>query len=78
MARRTDSEILKELADILPEYNRERDNEWDFADEYGMDDIVWGEEQVEEHQLILDSIQEKRTKIQALLREYTGDDKLDF
>ena len=78
MARRTDSEILKELVAILPEYNRERDNEWDFADEYGMDDIVWGEEQVEEHQQILDSIQEKRTKIQALLREYTGNDNLDF
>lgn len=78
MARRTDSEILKELADILPDYNWERDEEWEFIDDHGLDDTYWDEEQVEEHQQILDSIREKRTKIEALLREYTGNPKLYF
>ena len=78
MAGRTDTEILKELMDALMEYNSDRDAEWDFVDKHGLDESTWSEENVEEHQQILDDIQRNRTRIQALICEATGDATIEF
>jgi hypothetical protein len=78
MAGRTDTEILKELMDALMEYNSDRDAEWDFVDKHGLDESTWSEENVEEHQQILDDIQRNRTRIRDLLREATGDATIEF
>jgi hypothetical protein len=75
---RTDTEILKELMDVLMEYNSDRDSEWDFVDEHGLDESTWNEENVEEHQQILDDIQRNRTRIRDILREATGDATIEF
>lgn len=75
---RTDTEILKELMDVLMEYNSDRDAEWDFVDEHGLDESAWNEENVEEHQQILDDIQRNRTRIRDIIREATGDATIEF
>ena len=78
MAGRTDTEILKELMDVLMEYNSDRDAEWDFASEHGLDGSNWTEEQTEEHERILNDIQRNRTRIRDMIREATGDATIEF
>ena len=58
---------LKELAEAFYDYDRERDAEWEFVDEHGIDDAYWSEEDFEEHQRILEGISEKRGVVNELL-----------
>ena len=59
---------LRELAEAVCDYDRERDDEWRFADEHGLDDTRWSEDDMEEHQMILDNITEKRNRVNELLK----------
>jgi len=67
---------LKELAEAVYDYDKERDAEWEFADEHGIDDTYWSAEDVEEHRRILDSIDEKRKVVNELLKRI--DPELDL
>lgn len=69
---------LKELMDAIMEYNSDRDAEWDFVDDHGLDACGWTEEQAEEHDQILADIAKKREWIQGILRRVTGDVTLEF
>jgi hypothetical protein len=69
---------LKELMDAVMEYNSDRDAEWDFAEDHGVEASYWTEEQVEEHDQILADIQRNRERIQGILRRVTGDVTLEF
>ena len=69
---------LKELMDAVMEYNSDRDVEWDFVDEHGLDASGWTEEQAEEHDQILADIARNRERIQGILRRVTGDVALEF
>lgn len=69
---------LKELMDAIMEYNSDRDAEWDFVDDHGLDASGWTEEQAEEHDQILADIAKKREWIQGILRRVTGDVTLEF
>lgn len=69
---------LKELMDAVMEYNSDRDAEWDFVDDHGLDASGWTEEQAEEHDQILADIAKKREWIQGILRRVTGDVTLEF
>ena len=75
---RTDTEILKDLMDAVMVYNADRDAEWDFVDAHGLDNAMWSDDEVKEHQQILDDIQKNRDYIRSLLREATGDDTIEF
>ena len=72
--RRTDTEILKELIDVLIKYNDDRDAEWEFAIEHGItgDSRLDSDDEIEEHEQILDDIQKNRNRIQDLIREAIG------
>lgn len=63
----------EELAQAFIDYDMERDAEWEFADEHGIDDCYWNASDVEEHQRIIDSIEEKRRKVNELLKRIKDD-----
>ena len=75
---RTDTEILKELIDEIMEYNSLRDEEWEFEDRTGGNRDMWSEEDMEEHDELLDEIQKHRVAIRNLIVEATGDENLSF
>ena len=75
---RGSDEILKELMDVLMEYNSDRDAEWDFVDAHGLDGSQWSDEQVEERNQILEDIRRNRTRIRDIIREATGDATVEF
>ena len=72
---RTDTEILKELIDVLMQYNSDRDDEWDFAD---VNRDTWSDEDEKAHDDLVEDIQAGRNRIQALIREATGDNTIEF
>ena len=74
---RTDTEILKELIDVLMEYDADRDAEWNFQEEHP-DMAFWSAENENEHEQILTDIQKNRNRIQAIIREATGDETINF
>ena len=74
---RTDTEILKELIDVLIEYNADRDAEWDFQEEHP-DTAFWSDEDENEHEQIIADILKNRDRIQAIIREATGDENFIF
>lgn len=69
---------LKELINVLMEYNSDRDLEWDFADKHGLDGTLWTAEQAEEHDQILADIAKNRGRIQEIIRRVTGDATIEF
>lgn len=75
---RTDTEILKELMDVVMEYNADRDTEWDFVGKHGIDPDAWTQEQTAEHEGILADIQKNRIRIRDIIREATDDQTIEF
>ena len=69
---------LKELIDVILEYNHDRDLEWDFVDKHGLDGTLWTAEQEEEHGLILADIARNRERIRDIIRNVTGDNTIEF
>ena len=75
---RTDTEILKDLIDEVMVYNSLRDDEWDFEDRNGPSRDMWDEETMNEHDELLDEIQQSRVKVRNLIVEATGDEDVCF
>lgn len=71
------SELFDKLIPILLEYNRLRDEEWDFEEKHPNRDF-WDTEVMKEHDELLEDIGEKRAAIRDILRETTGDPNLKF
>lgn len=74
---RTSEDILSDLANIVVRLNSLRDDEWDFADRHGIDGMFWDEDVSNEHDELLDDIQKARNEATRLVREATGNDKLE-
>ena len=75
-SERTAEDILKDLAEAVVRLGSLRDEEWEFADRHGMDDMFWDEEISREHDELLDDIMKARELTTKLVREATGDNKL--
>lgn len=73
---RTSSEILNELANHIIKLESLRDDEWDFEEKHGQRDM-WDDEVMKEHDELLDEIQAARDYVTKLIREATGNDKLE-
>lgn len=71
------AEALDKLIPALLEYNSLRDQEWEFEDRAG-DRDMWDEDDMAEHDELLDDISAKRAEIQGILREVTGNPNLNF
>ena len=69
--------LRKVFVPLLLEYNRLRDEEWDFEDKHGNRDM-WDEDVCNEHDELLDSIMEKRREVENYLRIITGNPDLSF
>lgn len=73
---RTSREILNELANQIIKLESLRDDEWDFEEKHGQRDM-WDDEVMKEHDELLDEIQDARDYATKLVREATGNDKLE-
>ena len=73
---RTSREILNELANHIIKLESLRDDEWDFEEKHGQRDM-WDDEVMKEHDELLDEIQAARDYATKLIREATGNDKLE-
>lgn len=71
------SEEFDKLIPVLLEYNRLRDEEWEFEDAHGNRDF-WDDEVNKEHDELLADISAKRAEIRDILRKVTGDPNLQF
>lgn len=71
------SEFLDKLIPLIIEYNKLRDEEWDFEEKHPHRDF-WDSEVIEAHDKLLNEIMEKRGEVQSLLRTITGDNGLKF
>ena len=71
------AEALDKLIPALLEYNSLRDQEWEFEDRAG-DRDMWDEDDIAEHDELLDDISAKRAEIRDILREATGNPNLNF
>ena len=69
-------EILSDLVNAVIELNSLRDDEWDFDEKHGQRDM-WNDKVMEEHDSLLDDIQAARDNATRLVREATGNDKLE-
>ena len=74
---RSDTEILKELIDEILEYNALRDDEVELMADNG-DPELWDSGTVDTHDELVGEIQAHRGIIQNLIREATGDNKIEF
>ena len=72
--KRTASEILKDLVKKVMEYNYLRDDEMD----YEGDRDSWDDEIAESYDELVNDILAKRREVEALLREATGNENLEF
>ena len=70
-------EILDDLVEAVRRLESLRDDEWDFADRHGIDGMFWDEDVSSEHDELLDDIQKARNEATRLVREATGNDKLE-
>lgn len=73
---RTSREILNELANHIIKLESLRDEEWDFEEKHGQRDM-WDDEVMKEHDELLNEIQAARDYATKLVREATGNDKLE-
>ena len=73
---RTSREILDDLVNAVIKLNSLRDDEWDFEEKHGQRDM-WNDEVMEEHDELLGDIQAARDHAKKLVREATGNDKLE-
>ena len=71
-------EMLKKVfVPLLLEYNRLRDEEWEFEDAHGNRDF-WDDEVNKEHDELLDSIGKKRAEVENYLRIIAENPSLEF
>jgi len=71
-------EMLKKVfVPLLLEYNRLRDEEWEFEDAHGNRDF-WDDEVNKEHDELLEAIGKKRTEVENYLRIIMGNPELKF
>lgn len=70
------SDILSDLVNAVISLNSLRDDEWDFKEKHGHRDM-WSEEEEKEHEALLGEIQAARGHATRLVREATGNDKLE-
>lgn len=73
---RTTEDILQDLVNSVIRLNSLRDDEWDFEEKHGKRDM-WDDEVMKEHDELLDEIQAARDYATKLVREATGNDKLE-
>ena len=76
--KRTKEAVVNDLCNAIVEYDRWRDEEWEFADSYGLSDENWTDEDVENHADILDNIRKCRKVVNDLLKEVTGNPHLEL
>lgn len=69
--------LRKVFVPLLLEYNRLRDEEWDFEVEHGNRDF-WDEETCSQHSDLLLSILKKRREVENYLRIITENTELKF
>ena len=69
--------LRKVFVPLLLEYNRLRDEEWEFEDAHGNRDF-WDDEVNKEHDELLEAIGKKRAEVETYLREITGNPNLKF
>lgn len=71
-------EMLKKVfVPILLEYNRLRDEEWEFEDAHGNRDF-WDDEVNKEHDELLEAIEKKRVEVENYLRIIAENPNLKF
>lgn len=66
-------DALRRLVRLFSEYDQERDAEWEYIDEYGYDHSEWDYLTKKDHAELLDSIDEKRRKVNEYLHEIAPD-----
>lgn len=76
--KRTKEAVVNDLCNAIVEYDRWRDEEWEFADSYGLSDENWTDKDVENHADILDNIRKCRNVVNDLLKEVTGNPHLEL
>ena len=69
--------LRKVFVPLLLEYNRLRDEEWEFEDAHGNRDF-WDEGVNKEHDELLDAIVEKRAEVENYLRIIAENPSLKF
>ena len=69
--------LKKVFVPLLLEYNRFRDEEWEFEDAHGNRDF-WDDEVNKEHDELLAAIGKKRAEVENYLRIITGNPNLRF
>ena len=69
--------LRKVFVPPLLEYNRLRDEEWEFEDAHGNRDF-WDDEVNKEHNELLDAIGKKRAEVETYLQIITGNPNLKF
>lgn len=74
---RMPAEILSDLVNVVVDLSSLRDEEWDFAEKHGQDSMFWDDDVSREHDELLDAIQSARASATRLVREATGNDKLE-
>ena len=70
-------EELTALAEAIVEYDKLRDDEWDFEDEH-KDPYSWDADTCDEHDELLDKILASRNKVGEIVRKVLGKPDLDF
>lgn len=78
MGGRTKEEILKDLVNVVMDHEFNRDCEWDFCEKKGYDSEYWTDEDVDEHNIILEAIAKTHDRLVSLAREATGDMSISF
>ena len=70
--KRTKEAVVNDLCHAVVEYDRCRDEEWEFVDSFGLAYENWTDKDVEEHDAILENISKSRQVVNELLKEITG------
>lgn len=69
--RRSDGELLDALVKAVREYDSLRDREWDFETDHPNRDM-WSDDDCEEHDTLMEDIDEARNTVNKLMVEATG------
>jgi hypothetical protein len=74
---RTSEDILQDLVVAVIRLNSLRDDEWEFQEDHGSNSDFWDDEVNKAHDDLLDNIQAARDDAKRLVREATGNDRLE-
>lgn len=78
MEGRTKEEILDDLVSVVMDHEYNRDCEWSFCEEKGYSSEYWTDEDIEEHNRILEAIAKTHDRLVSLAREATGSMSISF